>query len=189
ARRALWRLASAFASPGPRCSSVSAGRPLMRAYPSAAPLHTPSKRPSTARTEGTRSSALTSAISVVPGLAKHTSMPAAAAVCNTASAPVIAPSSFGSLGLKRRAQVSDQRQQARANVPLEQVRAELERGAAASDDHRLGSVARVEGRRHRIDVTAPVSESEAKAVLLVVAEGRFEALPRQRPLRRTPEAD
>src|SRR4051812_909983 len=80
----------AFAKPGPRWSKVIAGRPLIRAQPSAAPLQTPSNSPSTARI-GTSSSALTSAISVVPGLAKHTSIPAAAAVRNTASAPVIAP--------------------------------------------------------------------------------------------------
>ena len=44
ARRALCRLARPLARPGPRCSSVAAGRPAIRAYPSAAPVATPSNR-------------------------------------------------------------------------------------------------------------------------------------------------
>ena len=87
ARLALWRLAPAFASPGPRCSSASAGRPVIRAQPSAAPLHTPSNRPSTGRTSGTASSARTRWTSVVPALAKQTPAPAAAAVRTMLSAP------------------------------------------------------------------------------------------------------
>ena len=38
ARRALCRLARPLPRPGPRCSSVAAGRSAMRAYPSAAPV-------------------------------------------------------------------------------------------------------------------------------------------------------
>ena len=73
ARRALCRFATPFAMPGPRCSRVAAGRPAMRAYPSAAPVATPSKRVSTACISGTSSSAATKCISEVPGLAKQTS--------------------------------------------------------------------------------------------------------------------
>src|SRR5438477_4910914 len=150
----------------------------MRAYPSAAPLHTPSNRPSTARIRGSRSSAFTSAISVVPGFAKQTSTPAAAAVRKTASAPVIKVS----FGVERRAEVSYQRQEPGTDVVLEQIRVELECSAAAPDDQGFASVARIEWRRDRIDVTAPVSQCEAEAVLLVVAEGLLEALSRERPL-------
>src|SRR4051794_24939388 len=87
ARRALWRLAMPFAKPGPRCSRVIGGRFVMRLKPSAAPVTTPSNRPSTGRMAGSPSSAVTSGISVVPGLAKQISMPAARAVASRVSAP------------------------------------------------------------------------------------------------------
>jgi hypothetical protein len=80
ARRALCRLARPFPMPGPRWSSVAAGRPVIRAQPSAAPVATPSKRVSTARMSGTSSSAATKCISEVPGFAKHTSTPASTSV-------------------------------------------------------------------------------------------------------------
>src|SRR5262249_50951308 len=104
------------ARPGPRWSSVSAGRPVMRAYPSAAPVHTPSNKPSTARMPGTTSSAPTSCISVVPGLAKHTSTPEATAVRIRPSAPFM---SSGEPQVRRRGEAGDvdpERTRARARV-------------------------------------------------------------------------
>src|SRR5436190_13027993 len=84
---ALCRLAKPLASPGPRCSSVEAGVPFMRKYPSAAPVTTPSNRPSTQRMPSTRSRAATKCISEVPGLAKQTSTPPATKVRTRLSAP------------------------------------------------------------------------------------------------------
>src|SRR5215203_1388000 len=89
ARRALCTLASPLASPGPRCRRVEAGLSAMRAYPSAAPVATPSNSPSTHRTPPTRSSAATKCISEVPGLAKQTSTPAPDNVLTRLSAPFI----------------------------------------------------------------------------------------------------
>src|SRR5438105_3445315 len=94
-----------------------------------------------------------------------------------------------SLLLNRGAQVPDQRQKARSDVALEQIGPELERGPTAPDDDWFRSGARVERRRNGIDVAAPVSECEAIAVLLVVAERLFETLPRQRAILRSPRAD
>src|SRR6266436_4032108 len=88
---ALCRLARPLASPGPRCSSVDAGVPLMRKEPSAAPVTTPSNRPSTQRMPSTRSRAATKCISEVPGLAKQTSTPPATKVRTRLSAPFIVP--------------------------------------------------------------------------------------------------
>src|SRR3954451_12347957 len=62
----------------------------MRAYPSAAAVQTPSNSPSTGRTPPASSIACTRCISVVPGLAKHTSTPAAATVRMRLSAPFTA---------------------------------------------------------------------------------------------------
>ena len=87
ARRALWRFAMPLPRPGPRCSNVAAGLPVMRAYPSAAPVTTPSNRPSTARISGAVSSAATKCISEVPGLVKHTSTPPSTSVRMSACAP------------------------------------------------------------------------------------------------------
>src|SRR5215211_3852787 len=89
ARRALCTLASPLASPGPRCRRVEAGLSAMRAYPSAAPVATPSNSPSTHRISPTRSSAATKCISEVPGLAKPISTPAPANVSTKLSAPFI----------------------------------------------------------------------------------------------------
>src|SRR5207248_10655069 len=112
------------------------------------------------------------------------------AVCNTASAPVIASSSRPrSLLLNRGAQVPDQRQKARSDVALEQIGPELESGPTAPDDDWFRSVARIERGGDGVDVAAPFSEREAIAVLLVVAERLFETLPRQRPILRAPRAD
>src|SRR5215813_638219 len=86
---ALWMLASPLAMPGPRCSKVVAGIAVIRAYPSAAPVTTPSKRPRTQRMPSTRSSAATKCISDVPGLAKHTSTPPPTSVRTRLSAPFI----------------------------------------------------------------------------------------------------
>src|SRR6516164_622087 len=94
---ALCRLASPLASPGPRCSRVEAGVPFMRKYPSAAPVTTPSNRPSTQRIPSTRSSAATKCISEVPGLAKQTLTPPATKVRTRLSAPFIVPLPFGYL--------------------------------------------------------------------------------------------
>src|SRR5437868_9360800 len=97
---ALCRLAKPLASPGPRCSSVEAGVPFIRKYPSAAPVTTPSNRPSTQRMPSTRSSAATKCISEVPGLLKQTSTPPATNVRTRLSAPFIAsPLSLTFLGL------------------------------------------------------------------------------------------
>ena len=90
ARRALCRLAMPLANPGPRCVRVSAGSPVTRPYPSAAPVATPSKRQSTLRSPSTSSRAATSSISVVPGLAKQTSTPRSTAVLSASSAPFMA---------------------------------------------------------------------------------------------------
>src|SRR5579872_6256684 len=88
---ALCRLARPLARPGPRCNSVEAGVPFMRKYPSAAPVTTPSNRPSTQRMPSTRSRAATKCISEVPGLAKQTSTPPATRVRTRLSAPFIVP--------------------------------------------------------------------------------------------------
>src|SRR5947199_1465620 len=87
ARRALCRLASPLPSPGPRWRSVAAGLSAMRPYPSAAPVTTPSNKPSAARISGTESSAATKCISDVPGLVKHTSTSALTSVRISACAP------------------------------------------------------------------------------------------------------
>ncbi len=60
----------------------------MRAYPSAAPVATPSNKHNTERMPGIRSSALTKCISEVPGFAKHTSTPLCTKVSTSVSAPV-----------------------------------------------------------------------------------------------------
>src|SRR5256885_3429123 len=86
---ALCRLARPLARPGPRCSRVEAGVPFMRKKPSAAPVTTPSNRPSTQRMPSTRSSAATKCISEVPGLEKQTSTPPATNVRTRLSAPFI----------------------------------------------------------------------------------------------------
>src|SRR5208282_326258 len=89
ARLALCRFARPLPRPGPRCSRVHAGFSAMRAYPSAAPVTTPSKRPSTQRISGIRSSAATMWISEVPGFVKQTSTPPASSVRIRLSAPFI----------------------------------------------------------------------------------------------------
>src|SRR5258708_6928728 len=61
----------------------------MRPSPSAAPVTTPSNRPSTPRMSGTESNAATKCISEVPGLAKHTSTPASTSVRIRDCAPFI----------------------------------------------------------------------------------------------------
>src|SRR6266436_2053130 len=91
---ALCKLARPLARPGPRCSSVEAGVPFMRKKPSAAPVTTPSNRPSTQRMPSTRSRAATKCISEVPGLAKQTSTPPATKVRTRLSAPFIIPLPF-----------------------------------------------------------------------------------------------
>src|SRR5690242_8997355 len=87
ALRALCRFASPLPRPGPRCSNVAAGRPVMRAYPSAAPVATPSKSASTLRISVTSSSAATKCISDVPGFMKHVSTPQPTSVRISACAP------------------------------------------------------------------------------------------------------
>jgi hypothetical protein len=64
-----------------------AGLSSIRPQPSAAPVHTPSKRPKNVLIPGTESKALNMGISVVPALAKHTSIPASTAVLTNISAP------------------------------------------------------------------------------------------------------
>jgi hypothetical protein len=89
--RALCKFARPFPSPGPRCSNVAAGRPAMRAYPSAAPVATPSNSASTPRISGTASSAATKCISDVPGFVKHVSTPQSTSVRMSACAPFTCP--------------------------------------------------------------------------------------------------
>src|SRR5436305_9308721 len=60
----------------------------MRAYPSAAPVATPSNRVRTARISGTESRAATKCISEVPGLVKHVVTPASTSVRINAWAPL-----------------------------------------------------------------------------------------------------
>ena len=85
--RALCRFARPLPRPGPRCSSVAAGRSAMRPKPSAAPVATPSKSASTPCISGTASSAATKCISDVPGFMKHVSTPLATSVRMSAWAP------------------------------------------------------------------------------------------------------
>ncbi len=61
----------------------------MRAYPSAAPVATPSNSASTPRSRGTESRALTKCISEVPGFMKHVSTPAPTRLPISACAPIM----------------------------------------------------------------------------------------------------
>src|SRR3954462_12051642 len=85
--RALWRLARPLPRPEPRCSSVAPGRSAIRAYPSAAPVATPSNSARIARISGTESSAATKCISDVPGFVKQVVTPAPTSVRSSACAP------------------------------------------------------------------------------------------------------
>ena len=60
----------------------------MRAYPSAAPVATPSNKREHTAHRGTESSALTKCISDVPGFMKHTSTPAPVRLPISACAPI-----------------------------------------------------------------------------------------------------
>ena len=73
--------------------TVHAGLRATRAYPSAAPAHTVSWSPRMGRMAGILSSAPTSHISVVPGLAKATSTPPSASARRSASSSVAGASS------------------------------------------------------------------------------------------------
>src|ERR1039458_2962416 len=115
ALRALCRFASAFPRPGPRCSRVAAGFPVMRAYPSAAPEQTPSNRPRTPRMRGTRSSAETNCISLVPGFIRHRSTSLASRVLRRHSAPIMSGSFHQST--RRRPSARGQAQPYRALRP------------------------------------------------------------------------
>jgi hypothetical protein len=80
ALRALCRLARPLPRPGPRCRSVAAGASAILAYPSAAPVATPSKRARTGRISGALSNAATKCISDVPGFVKQVVTPASTSV-------------------------------------------------------------------------------------------------------------
>src|SRR3984957_15940709 len=97
---ALCRFAMPLAKPGPRCSSVHAGFPAIRAYPSAAPVTTPSNKPSTQRISGARSGAATMCISDVPGLVKQAFTPPASSVRIRLSAPFMNVFSRNYLGVE-----------------------------------------------------------------------------------------
>src|SRR3954471_16797122 len=86
--RALWRFARPLPRPEPRCSSVAPGRPVILAYPSAAPGATPSNSARIARISGTESSAATKCISDVPGLVKQVVTPPSTSVRSRAWAPL-----------------------------------------------------------------------------------------------------
>src|ERR1039458_8772068 len=103
----------------------------MRAYPSAAPEQTPSKRPRTPRMRGTRSSAATKRISEVPGFMRHRSTSLASRVLRRHSAPSIGvlfirtygapliglrPRTRGSAPLLRVHQAADEEDHSRARV-------------------------------------------------------------------------
>ena len=87
--RALCMLAKPLPSPGPRCNKLAAALPVPLAYPSAAPVTTPSNKPKTGLTSGWWSIAATKCISEVPGLAKTTSKPLEIKVFSKASAEFI----------------------------------------------------------------------------------------------------
>ena len=98
---ALCKFEMPLASPGPRCRRVAAGFPVIRPYPSAAPVQTPSKRHKIDRIPASESRALTRCISEVPGLAKQTVTPSFARVLVRLSAPfIVCVSSEISCGLK-----------------------------------------------------------------------------------------
>src|SRR3954447_21968874 len=86
--RALCRFARPLPRPDPRWRSVAAGRSDIRAYPSAAPVATPSNSARTARISGTESSAATKCISDVPGFVKHVFTPPSTSVRSRAWAPL-----------------------------------------------------------------------------------------------------
>ena len=73
--------------PGPRCSNVAAGFPVILPMPSAAPVHTPSNKARTDLTLGTASKPCTKCISEVPGFAMQNSTPQSASVLISAVAP------------------------------------------------------------------------------------------------------
>ena len=83
----IGRMQAAAAAKG---GGVDAGLPAIRAYPSAAPVATPSNRQSTARM-GELSRAATKCISEVPGFVKQVSIPALPSVSIKAFAPFIIP--------------------------------------------------------------------------------------------------
>ena len=86
ARRALCRFASPFANPGPRCSSVDAGWPLIRYQPSSA------RRESFKKHKHAHDQIFESSrkcISDVPGFAKHIPTPSATRVATRLSDPFI----------------------------------------------------------------------------------------------------
>src|SRR5262249_60259979 len=111
-------------------------------------------------------------------------------ITNARSGRPSLPPEGPSLGVEAGAQVSDQRQQAGADVAFQEIGAELERGPAASHHQRLGPVARIERRGHRIDVAAPGPGGEAEPQLPGGAEGPPEPplrpRPPPRPARRDP---
>ena len=90
----LLHLGPGLAKPGPKCNKVEAGFPLILKYPSAAPVITPSNKPSTHLIPVTLSKAPTKCISDVPGLEKQTSTLLCTRVLTKLSAPFIFSSDF-----------------------------------------------------------------------------------------------
>src|SRR5512138_2062781 len=66
------------------------------------------------------------------------------------------------------ADVPREREQPRADVLLQAVRLQLEAGAAAAEDHRLGGVGGEERHRDPVHLAPPLAERDAEPVLLVV---------------------
>src|SRR5450759_2897235 len=83
---------------------------------------------------------------------------------------------------QRGAHVSHQREQARANLLFQEVDVQLKRGAAATEDDRLGLVRQGERNRDSVHLPPPVAEGDAEPTLLMVENGLIERLPQLRPL-------
>src|ERR1035437_6645668 len=83
---------------------------------------------------------------------------------------------------QRGAHVAHQREQARANLLVQEVDIQLERGAAATEDDRLGLVRLGERNRDSVHLPPPLAEGDAEPTLLMVENRLIERLPQLRPL-------
>src|ERR1035437_6591292 len=83
---------------------------------------------------------------------------------------------------QRGAHVAHQREQARANLLVQEVDIQLERGATATEDYRLGLVRLGERNRDSVHLPPPLAEGDAEPTLLMVENRLIERLPQLRPL-------